>query len=91
MNDFTGQNNMFPDIHGLLVACTTIVYLGGVSSACLQDQAEHVVSTCYIDSTMHPAIPEALRVLMRAKSGEESTRDGLIQLCFLLPGGFAKF
>ena len=84
MNDVTRQNALFPDIHGLLVACSVVVYLGGIDSHCLQEQARMVVSVCGI--TMHPSIYEALGVLMTAKPGEESTRDGLSQLCFLLPG-----
>lgn len=90
MNDLTRQNSLFPDIHGLLVACTVIVYLGGIGAGRhLQEQAEILVSSCDIDSTMHPAISDALRVLARAKPGEDSTRDGLSRLCFLLPGGVA--
>ena len=70
MTDVTRQNALFPDIHDLLVACSVVVYLGGIDSHCLQEQARMVVSVCGI--TMHPSIYEALGVLMTAKPGEES-------------------
>ena len=87
MNDITRQNNLFPDIQGVLVSCIVIIFLGGVNNACLQEEAKSMVTLCVSKHTIHPDIKEALTVLASARSGDDMTREFLCRLCFLVPGG----
>jgi hypothetical protein len=86
MNDISRNNSLFPDIAGVLVACIAIVYLDGANTECLQEKARSLLSLCSTNCTMHPDILEALQVLVSVKPGADSTRDSLLQLCFLVPG-----
>lgn len=85
MNDITRQNNIFPDVQGVLLSCIVIVFLGGVRSGSLQEEAKAIVTLC--GHTIHPDIKEALAVLASARSGDDVTRESLRRLCFLVPSG----
>lgn len=88
--DVTRNIILFPDIHGVLLSCIVIIYLGGSPNNGLQEEVLALIGLCHDSASLHPGILEALKVLASAKSGDDTTRDSLLRLCFLVPSRLVK-
>jgi len=89
IHEMTRSKTLFPSIHGLILASGTILYLGRGGGLDVQAVAAEMISLIKEDPrrelAMHPCIREALVQLHAVQPLDETSRNGLLSCCFLIP------
>ena len=80
-HDMTWDRKIFPKLHGLILGSTLAEYFGKHDEE-LQTAAKELSE---VGRSLHPCILNGLVLLSKSLPGDEDTRMGIVENCFLLP------